>query len=89
MFISESSQHAQVTGTGIDLIGAQLRAQIKEDIRKRISELNKQWDDSSKSSKSNTDNITANSVKSKKQHLNDAKMNKMLTAQTIKKTYAT
>jgi spectrin beta len=37
----ESSQHAQVTGTGIDLI----RAQIKEDISKRISELNKQWDD--------------------------------------------
>jgi len=37
----ESSQHDQVTGTGIDLI----RAQIKEDISKRISELNKQWDD--------------------------------------------
>ena len=37
----ESSQHAQVTGTGIDLI----RAQIKEDISKRISELNKKWDD--------------------------------------------
>ncbi len=36
----ESSQHTQVTGTGIDLIDHQLRAQIKEDIRKRISELN-------------------------------------------------
>jgi hypothetical protein len=41
----ESGQHAQVTGTGIDLIDHQLRAQIKEDISKRISELNKQWDD--------------------------------------------
>jgi len=42
---TSSSDESALHPTGVDLVDHQLRAQIKEDISKRISELSKQWDD--------------------------------------------